>query len=836
MNGRRALAIGLGCLSIAGAMEAAAPLKGVALRSPSTPLETSTVYDAALEALSEGLPSVAVQKLQEFLAGDLTGAEREEATKGLARALSASDRPREALKILDGRGEIKDPALLLLRAQLLSAVGSWEEAFQAFRALHPMMPQTLAPRLGEAEALNALGRVEEAIQLMDALCKDLPLQDPLRLRLASYCLAGRHFKKCTRVLKLVQPSAPADEKWKSYLEGRLLLAQDQPGAALEMFREVGKDRRGLTESLVAGATLGVAESLMSMRGPEAADDFLEESIPKYPDNPYLGSLFEKLDQLYTHEENRSEATLVRWASTQPDACAALAHFYLIKAQLRAGRRDKAANTVTDFVKRFPDHGLCSAALLMQGEVFLEDGRYRAAAASFEAAMRCATGKDAIAQAEIAAGTAYFSEGEFVLAGNLFRSASEGSEKWREIATFNSALAWLNQRNEPQFLRAYRDLSTSYPESDLRRELVLEDGLLKARAGEASAAKSLQLIIKDFPDHRRVPDAQLALAELAFSRPGRDLASTGEYIRATLEASPSGEAADRADYLGILAADAAPDRDDAKIIERCRTFLRNRPESKLIPEVRMKLGQLYFRGEDFANAQTQFETLARDSAGAALAEGALFLAGQCAMKSINPGGLDRALALFLEVAELNGPLKLYARHEQAIAQTQMGMESEAIKLYDIILNSDPSPDLLYSAMAAKGDNLRALASTDARYLRQAVDVFNQLAGLPRVPASWRNQALYKKGKCLQKQDSPTEAMAAFYDVLRGGSGGEGEYFWYYKAGFDAAELLEAQREWKQAIAIYQKMANFEGPRANEAKTRAGNLRLRHFIWDDEGAAR
>ena len=55
--------------------------------------------------------------------------------------------------------------------------------------------------------------------------------------------------------------------------------------------------------------------------------------------------------------------------------------------------------------------------------------------------------------------------------------------------------------------------------------------------------------------------------------------------------------------------------------------------------------------------------------------------------------------------------------------------------------------------------------------------------------------------------------------------------FYKAGFEAAHILEAQEQWKPAIAIYQKMAALEGPRSDEAKNRITDLRLKHFIWEE-----
>ena len=78
--------------------------------------------------------------------------------------------------------------------------------------------------------------------------------------------------------------------------------------------------------------------------------------------------------------------------------------------------------------------------------------------------------------------------------------------------------------------------------------------------------------------------------------------------------------------------------------------------------------------------------------------------------------------------------------------------------------------------------------------------------------------------------PEEALAAYYQVVENGATQPQEYFWFYKAGFDACRLSESREQWKSAIAIYQKMAAIKGPRAEEAKARMTQLRLEHFLWE------
>jgi hypothetical protein len=56
-------------------------------------------------------------------------------------------------------------------------------------------------------------------------------------------------------------------------------------------------------------------------------------------------------------------------------------------------------------------------------------------------------------------------------------------------------------------------------------------------------------------------------------------------------------------------------------------------------------------------------------------------------------------------------------------------------------------------------------------------------------------------------------------------------WFYKAGFNAARLLEESSNWKAAAAVYEKLVAAAGPRSDEAKARLNRLRLEHFLWPE-----
>jgi tetratricopeptide (TPR) repeat protein len=788
--------------------------------------EMPPVLDEASQAIDEDLPQVAIAKLQAFLDTNPPAETRMLATQKLARALIDAEHPQEALSYLRAA---EGGAARLLKAEAFGAENRWPEALFVYRELasQPDTPWEEAAALGEAESLHAQGRMGEAINVLQKLT-DRKRATLAQLRLAGYFLEVQQAKRIPPLLAGIAPRTPFEAKWKKYIEGRMLLAQDQAAPALAIFEEMLKEPRGLTESLFVGATIGAAETRVLLNGLEVADNVLEDFIWQHPESAYLGEMFARLDQFYAAEENPSDNELQRWVQRAPPRRAALALFYYARALQREKKMEKTVRALNDFARQYPDHPLACDASALLGKLQLDAGKLPAAVAAFESAMRQSPDADSRARTELALGVAYFKQREFLLAANTFRDAARRSEKLWQTAVYNAALAWLNLGNYNAFLEDYQAISQRAPDSEMRRDLLLEEGLLQARRHDSRAVETLQLFVRDFADHPRVTEAKIALAEIAFL--ASDVAGASKYLKAAYESSPAGEETERADYLALFLADAAPDRDDEKVITLGKKFLAEHGNSALKPEVRMKLGQVYFRREDFSNAQTQFELIASEAPTSPLAETALFLAGQSAMRSMN--GADRALELFERVAKLNGPLKFYARQEQAIAKTQTGKASEAIILYDDILRGNSDPMLRFAALCGKADNLAALAATDPQSCEKAIIVYDQLASEANATRYWKDQALYKKAKCLDRLKKPEEALTVFYDVLQTqtNTAGDPEYFWYYKAGFDLARTLESREQWKAAASVYEKIAKVAGPRAEEAKMRAEQLRLEHFIWD------
>lgn len=822
-------------------------LHGEAPRA-SLPAPSDPAIDAAEQAMAARLPQVAIAKLNDFLTSSaaLDDALRERAEQDLTHAMLDSGDTVGGLARLEYPSS---PAERFWKAEALSSLGRWDDAASLYAEAITDGPPKIkqAATLGEAEAFHALGEDDRARLLLARLEARSP-STLVRLRLAELYLDGGQLDPARKLLARATPGTLLETRWRQYVEGRVYLAEDQPAPALEDFEGLLNDPRGLTQALQYGATVGLTDARIALNGREVADQVIENYIAQYPESPYLEDMFRRLDAIYSAEDSPSETEYQQWAARPPARRAALALFY--EAQLLQHQRrppEKAIRFYSEFIQRYPGHAFAFEAWMQLGELYLETSRVPTAINAFEGAMRCSGTDFNRARAEIATGNAHFAQGDFLLAVESFHDAAARTPELWLKATYDSALAWLNIGNYDRFLEDYTALSQRYPDTRERRNLLLEEGLLQARSGDAHAAATLESFIRDFPDNRRIAEAQLALAELGYARGDMDAAS--QYLKAAYVSSPSHPSKEQADYLAVFIADSKPHRDEEDVLRLSRAFLESYPNSQLRPQVRMKMGEVYFRREDFANAQTQFETLAQESPSDPLADKALILAGQSSVNSMSGSGAAYALTLFGKVAEGNGPLKLYARQEQALLELRLGHAKDALILYDEILRSAPDTALRLAALCGKADCLVAMANdayaapspapggspspSAADTFASAIGLYDQISSDPDVTTPWYDQALFKKGECLEKQGFMDQALAAFYDVLDRRSTAtrkQPDYFWYEKAGFEAATMLEAKSQWPGAISIMEKIAQAGGPRSAEARKQADQLRLEHFVWE------
>jgi outer membrane protein assembly factor BamD (BamD/ComL family) len=791
------------------------------------PIFASAEIDEAARAIDDGIPEVAVVRLQK-LADTLRGEEALEAKQRLAEALIAAARPATALRLLEDPSLVDSINAKFLRAQAMAELKRFDEALALYQQVENRSgPQQRSAAFGVAEMLRAIGRTDDAIRQYHVLDIDPRFGVRARLREAELLIVKQESAMAKRSLDQVQAKTLSDKRQKRLLRARLELLNQRPDKTVELLDSIAKKPEGESHETVIAVLFVLADAHLRMNTPELGDDYLEDFIEKHPDDVELPRVFAKLDQLYRTERRVPRNELEKWSrdSTQPRR--GLAQWYLAQIELRAGHRDEAIRRFEEVRKAM--HPMLLPAVLQYAQLLLDSGRADEALAVLGETERLQPEVKMREQIRFETARAMYSRAEFAQASTGFQQVANSTAEFAHPALFNAALGWLRANDGNRLAVASKELADG-GDHDAEAGVLLETALASAQRNESKATALLQDFVRRFPSNSRVADAYLALAEMAYHSSPPNLDQARKNLAAAQAAHPSEAVGERADYLAIWLADAAGEDSD-RVITAATDFLRVHPKSPLTGEVRLKLAETHFRRQDFANAQTQFELLAQENASSPLTEKALFLAAQSAMATMTARSSDRALELLAQVVKMNGELRWAARNEQAAIERRLGKPQEAQLLYDEVLKGDARGAEKREALCGKADAFFEQANADAANLQRAVAVYDQLASEAANQPHWRNQALFKKGVCLEKESDNDGALSTFYKILEFNPepGKPPEFFWFYKAGFNAARLLEEQQKWESAVAIYEKLVAAKGPRSDEAKGRLDQLRLEHFLW-------
>jgi len=785
----------------------------------------------ASKPLVEGVPEVAVVRLQTLLKQNLPEPDWRAVAERLLQAMVAANQTADALNLLADPRLRQSPSANFSRAQLLATSRHEAEALALYRqiAANSNSGLRMDALFGAAEMLRALGRTDAALQSLSELFRDPKWNSRAQLRAAEIYLDKQDPVNARKLLEKVQPATTAEKRERHFLRGRLEMALHRPDRAITIFESVLKNPEGATHETLTAALFALADAHLQLKTPETGDDELENFVEHRPSDVDLARIFAKLDELYRAERKPSRAELERWTRDPAQPRRAFAQWYLARFDLRLGRRDRALEYFAALRRTHPQLSVLASAFLEFAQLELEDRHFDEALTILNEARTLRPEPAVLDRVNLLAAQIQYHAKHFDAATARFEQIGHSDSTLASLAMFNAALSWLQKGDETRFLADAEEFGNKTKDEKSRADLRLEAGLMEAAKGDSRAADSLRNFLRDFPGAERSSEAWVALAELAFHATPPRIDEARKNLARAAESKPTATAQERADYLTIWLEDTTSGG-EAKVIQLAKRFIQQYESSSLIASVRMKLGEMYYRAEDFANAETQFELLAEQNSTGALTERALFFAGESAMASMAAQSLDRALVLFDRVVQLNGELKWAARNEQAVIERKLGKPQDALVLYDEVLNGAARPGEKREATCGKGDIFFEMAATDPQNYQRAIEAYDKLASDKDAPAHWRNQALFKKGLCLEKKADRSAALASFYTVLEEGVRPDRphEFFWFYKAGFNAGQLLEADAKWESAAAVYEKLTAAGGTRSDEAREKLDRLRLEHFL--------
>src|SRR5437016_4330071 len=784
--------------------------------------------------LAQGVPEVAVARLQELLNKNVPETEWRVVAEKLAEAQVAAREPEQTLVLLADPRLRELPWAKFWRAQALAGLNRWGDALPLYKELATDRGSRFhsAAVFGTAEMLRALGKPQEALKELNLLYRDKEWATRAQLRAAELYIERADAPNARRLLGEMRPTLVTERRERRVLRGQLELILRRPERAIGMFQALLKRPEGAPHATLIAALFGIADAHLQLKTPESGDDVIEQFIDRHPADPDLPLLFEKLDSLYRAEHKPSRGELEKWVRRPEQPRRTFARWYLARMETRTGRRERAQQLFSDLQRTSTKSPAIAPALLEFAQFEVDDGHLDEAITILDEARLLHPEPTLLVRINFLSAQVNYVAKRFDTATAGFEQIAHSNSPWPTIALLNASSAWLQLANPVSLAADYTELEKQGGGEEARANLRWEEGLMQAAKGDKRAAASLQQFIRDFPKNPRVSEAWVSLAELAFhSSPPRFDEARKNLARAA-ESRPTAAAAERADYLSIWVEESARGN-DTTVIGLAKRFLEQHAVSPFASEVRMKLAELYYRRQDFANAQTQFEIIAQETPDNSIAKRALFVADESALSSMGEHSLDQAIVFFDQVVQKNGSLRWAARNEQAVIERKLGKPKDALALYDEVLKSDAGLSDKREALCGKGDIFLEDGATDPNSYQRAIETYDQLASDKKEPIDWRNQALFKKGLCLEKKSDRAGALATFYEILEdeGRPDRRRELFWYYKAGFNAGRLLEEDSKWESAAAIYDKLAAAGGGRSEEAKARLNNLRLEHFLWTD-----
>ncbi len=764
--------------------------------------------DEARQALTDGLPQVAVARIRSEGESWNSPEERLAAQALLGRALFAAGRSKESVEVLEALSSPPPDARYCL-ASAQATLQQHEKALVIYEGLAGDEEFSSRAAIGCARMLEQLDRCAEARERLDAFLKSQPAATDVALVLAALQIDAGDSQAARAALDHLPASGEKGSESANYLRARAHLLDGEATVAEALLRQIAVP----PADLAPGVAVALADCQRA--GGEESEKILEQFIENNPRLPGLNTVFAALERLSSSPQS-SISEYRKWSKDDkaPDR-AALAQYYRARAEHRSGRADKGMRLLEGFLTNYPRHPRTEDVLADLAAWKLADGKALKALAIAQ--------KGEGARLRFVEGEALVALGRHEEAAVVFLKASEDPDLAIPSLT-NAALCGMLAGVPDSENSALAALGTMEGGEAARERIVFLEAMHHASQRAPDAFDRLQDIAgSSSPWASR---ARLALAEWQNLQLDREGAQSEILKISTADPAES----ERIAYLGVFLSDTGDADAELQTVTLATDFLKQYPGSAFMAEVRMKLGEVLHRRGDYLASHREFSLIAKDFPDSPLADTALFMAAQAKSRSMSPNSKTDAIELYEQVAQGDSPLSLRARLSQALLFNALNRPKEALGVLENILTGTPDSELRSLALLEMGDTHFAQGEGNPKEYEEAIAAWEKLAGNPEVSKTMRHQALVKMGAANEKLGRSDAALASYHQVFSSKQEGEPEYFWFYKSGFDAGRLLESQENWKEAIVVYETIAAVEGPRAGEARDQVNKLRLENFIWD------
>ena len=353
--------------------------------------------------------------------------------------------------------------------------------------------------------------------------------------------------------------------------------------------------------------------------------------------------------------------------------------------------------------------------------------------------------------------------------------------------------------------------------------------LRAGAGDAPAALALYDRIASAPAWPPAARAEALRARAALRLGAGDpAAALADFARVARD-YPAAPAAEAAAFMHAWCLQALGRLDEAAA--EFSAFAAARPSSPLRPDALFWLAQHDYNAGRLESAETRFAALAAELPASPRAPEALYWAGRAAFARREYLAANEHFNALM-AAWPDSPLLPRALLSQGDTLAALGHFEAAILAFEEVIVAAPDSPEAIVAWGRKGDCQYTLGSADPARFEEALLSYRTLADLPSVPDDLRLQALYKIARYLEKAGHVASAFDHYMDVvysyLRLPAPAPEAAVWFTRSAFAAAAIRERAGDWREAAAIYRRLADSRVPASPEALDRAETLARDHWL--------
>lgn len=456
------------------------------------------------------------------------------------------------------------------------------------------------------------------------------------------------------------------------------------------------------------------------------------------------------------------------------------------------RFEESAVDFENVAVRCTDKDLCVTALLKAGDARLAAGQHEKARAHYNRIVETAPDHPSAGRAMYQSGVASLLAGQTGPARAAFARTETGFPESGFAARAALQLADLFKR-EQQWMPAlyeYRRVAAQYPDAAVRSTAIHQQGLILYRLGRWDAALEAFRAVSD--TYADSPEAPQALYMRGFCR----------YMQGDTEAA----------------------------LALCQSFIEKHPDSVWTPEVLFWTAEHHYNRGDYTRAHSVFLDIAARFPKHELSDTSLFWAGNALIRQAD---YLNAFTLFSRLAGdyPASPLLLRTRFAQGEALTSLGEFPRAILAYQEVIKTAPDDPLADRARGRLADCLFTLGTTESGRYQEALEAYQALYKRPSVPFDLKLQTLYKIARCEDRLGLKEKAFARYIETVYSADGrveplSPEAALWFTRAVFDAAEILEKQQQWSEAVNLYKRMILAGVPAASEAQKRIDRIEREH----------